>query len=269
MSVTLSLASNPTSATLACDGGNTTVAVAGIAAFTGCAVDLPASGYTLRADIAGLASAVSAPFSVAVTGSPPPVLVTLAATTVTIGTSVAGVVAVAPPPVAAGPVLIEWSSDGRLWNTASELMVGGIGTAPFTLPAPTNRWLRARFVSVAGDTEVSSSSLVRVNATAVLRSSLPTGRTISRTTKITLTETIRPIGAGVAAGKARFDFFLKVGTAWVRKRTLYATAAAATGKAVLVTTLPTYGSWWIRTRAEATATNGASAWTAGFKYLVR
>lgn len=94
-------------------------------------------------------------------------------------------------------------------------------------------------MSVAGDTEVSSSILVRVNASAVLRSSVPAGRTISRTTKITQTETIRPIVTGVAAGKARFDFYLKVGTAWVRKRTLYANAAAATGKATLVTTLPT------------------------------
>ena len=110
---------------------------------------------------------------------------------------------------------------------------------------------------------------VRVSATAVLRSSIPTGRTIGRATKITLTETIRPVGGDVAAGRARFDFFLRVGASWVRQRTLFANAAPATGRAVLVTTLPTRGSWWIRSRAEPTASNGASLSTAGFRYVVR
>jgi hypothetical protein len=194
---------------------------------------------------------------------------TLSATTVTLGTAVAGSAAVPPPGAASGPVVIEWSSDAKVWRPTGELLLDATGTAPFTLPAPTNRWLRARIVSVAGTTEVSSSILVRVNATAVLRSSIPTGRIVGRTTKLTLTETIRPIGADVARGRARFDFFLRVGSSWVRKRTLYANADPATGRAVLVATLTAYGSWWIRSRAEPTATNGGSAWTSGYRYVVR
>jgi hypothetical protein len=123
--------------------------------------------------------------------------------------------------------------------------------------------------SVEGAIEVSTSVIVHVNATAVLRSSVPTGRTVRRTTKITLTETIRPVGADVARGRARWDFFLRVGPSWVRKRTLYVNADLATGRAVTIATLPSFGSWWIRSRAEATSTNGPSAWNAGYRYLVR
>ncbi|HSO29421.1 MAG TPA: S8 family serine peptidase [Candidatus Sulfomarinibacteraceae bacterium] len=269
MSVALSLASNPTGASLACEGGNTRTAVAGLAAFTGCSVDLPGSWYTLRADVEGLTPATSAPFSVAAAGSPPPVSMTLTASTVTIGAAVSGTVAVPPSGAADGSVAVEWSADRRVWSPASTLLVGAIGTAPFTLSASTNRWLRARMVSTAGATEVSPGILVRVNAKAILRSSIPTGTAIRRTTKITLTETIRPVGAGIARGRARFDFYLRVGTSWVRKRIAYANADPATGKAVIGTTIAGYGSWWIRSRAEPTTTNGASVFTSGFKYLVR
>jgi len=54
----------------------------------------------------------------------------------------------------------------------------------------------------------------------------------------------------------------------VRKRTLYAYADPVTGRARITTTLSSAGRWWVRSRAEPTATNGASAWTSGVKYRV-
>jgi len=152
---------------------------------------------------------------------------------------------------------------------AVDVTTDGTGTGPFALIPTTNRWLRARLVGADGLIDVTAAVFVRVSAKAVLSSSIPSGRTILRTTRVTLTETIRPVGVDVARGRARFDFFLRVGTSWVRKRTLYANADPATGRARLVTTLPTSGSWWIRSRAEPTTTNGASAWTPGFRYVVR
>ncbi len=269
LAVTLSLAGNPTGATLACEGGNTRIAAAGIAPFTGCSIDLPGTGYTLRADVAGLAAATSTPFSVVVAGTAPRVSMTLAPTTITLGKSVAGTVSLAPSTGATGSPVLEWSKDARIWTSTGDITLDATGTGPFTLTPTTNRWLRARLVGADGTTDVTPGVLVRVNATAVLGSSIPSGRAILRTTKVTLTETIRPVGVDVARGRARFDFYLRVGTSWVRKRTLYANADPATGRARLVTTLPTYGSWWIRSRAEPTSTNGASTWTPGFRYVVR
>lgn len=269
MAVTLSLAANPTGATLTCAGGATRVAVAGIAVFTGCAIDLPGTGYVLRAEVAGLVPATSTPFSVAPAGSPPRASMALAPATVTLGKPAIGIVSVAPPGLPAGPPTLEWSKDARVWNPSGVVVLDTTGIGQFTLTTATNRWLRARLVNDDGTTDVSAPAFLRVDATVVLRSTIPTGRTVGRTTKITLTETIRPVGEDVAAGRARFDFFLWVGTSWVRKRTLFANADKATGVARIVTTLPTYGSWWIRSRGEATTTNGASPWTVGFRYTVR
>lgn len=269
MSVTLSLGTNPTGATLTCEGGATRIAAAGIASFTGCSIDFPGTGYVLRADIAGLTPATSTPFSVAPVGSPPRASMTLTPTTVTLGKPVSGTVSVPPVGGPSGPVSLEWSKDAKVWYSRSEVVLDATSTGPFTLIPTTNRWLRARLVSADGMTDVTAGAFVRVNATAVLTSSIPSGRAILRTTKVTLTETIRPVGGGAAVGKARFDFFLKVGTAWARKRTLYANADPATGRARIVTTLPSKGRWWIRSRAEPTATNGGSAWTAGYRYVVR
>jgi hypothetical protein len=269
MSVTLSLATHPTGATLTCAGGATRVAAAGIAAFTGCAIDNAGTGYVLRAEVAGLVPATSTPFSVAPVGSPPRASMTLAPAAVTLGKPATGTVSIALPGEPASPVSVEWSKDARIWNPSGVVVLDTLGVGQFTLAPTTSRWLRARLVNADGATDVSAPAFLRVDATAVLRSSIPTGRTVGRTTKITLTETIRPVGEDVAAGRARFDVFLRVGTSWVRKRTLYANAVKTTGVARIVTTLPTYGSWWIRSRAEATATNGASPWTAGFRYTVR
>jgi subtilisin family serine protease len=269
MAVTLSMANNPTGATLTCEGGNIRIAVAGIAAFSGCSIDLPGTGYTLRADVAGLAAATSTPLSVVAVGTAPRVSMTLAPTTITLGKSVAGTVSLIPSSGATGSPVLEWSKDARIWTSTEDITLDSTGAGPFTLTPTTNRWLRARLVGADGTTDVTPGVFVRVNATAVLGSSIPSGRAILRTTKVTLTETIRPVGVDVARGRARFDFYLRVGTSWVRKRTLYANADPATGRARLVTTLPTYGSWWIRSRAEPTATNGASVWTPGFRYVVR
>ena len=81
MPVSLSLAGNPTGATLTCAGGTTQTAVKGIAAFTGCSIDLAGTGYTLRADVAGLSSATSAPFAVAPPGAPPEITAAVTPTT--------------------------------------------------------------------------------------------------------------------------------------------------------------------------------------------
>ena len=269
MQATLNLAANPTGATLTCEGGTMRAAVKGVAAFTGCSVDLAGTGYTIRADVPGLASATSAPFTVAAVGTAPQVALAVAPTTVTFGRAMAGTIGVALPEGAGLPATFEWSTDTRTWTVAGEVALDATGAGRVSAGPRRHGYWRARTVLPDGSVAVSAAILVRVNATAVLASSVPSGRTVKRTTRIILTETIRPAGADVERGRARFDFFLQVGTKWVRARTLYAYADPASGRARITVTLTSAGRWWVRSRAETTATNGASGWTPGVRYLVR
>jgi subtilisin family serine protease len=269
MVVSLGLAANPTGATLTCAGGTTQAAVKGIAAFTGCAIDLPGAGYTLRADVPGLASATSAPFTVAAPGTPPEIAVAVSPTALTFGKQLAATIGVALPRGAGLPATLEWSIDGRTWTDAGGVALDATGAGQASASPRRHGWWRARTVLPDGSVAVSAATLVRVNAAATLASSVPSGRSVTRATRIVLTETIRPAGADVARGRARFDLNLLVGSTWVRKRTLYAWADPASGRARVTVTLPSTGRWWVRSRAEPTASNGASAWTAGVRYPVR
>ncbi|MFH0751653.1 MAG: S8 family serine peptidase [Chloroflexota bacterium] len=268
MEVALGLAANPTGATFTCAGGTTRAAVNGVAAFSGCSVDLAGTGYTIRADVPSLASATSAPFMVAAPGAAPQVSLAVSPATVTFGKAIVGTIGVALPEGAGVPATFEWSIDLKTWAAAADVVLDPTGTGRASAVPRRHRYWRARTALSDGSVAVSAAILVRVNATATLASSVPSGRTITRTTRITLTETIRPVGSDVVRGRARFDLFLQVGTKWVRKRTLYAYASASTGRARIVTTLPSAGRWWVRSRAESTATNGASIWTSGVKYRV-
>jgi hypothetical protein len=243
-----------------------------VAAFTGCSVDLAGTGYTIRADVPGLASASSAPFAVAPPappGAPPQVALAVSPTTVTFGKALAATIRVALPQGAGLSSTVEWSTDTRTWTAAGDVVLDSAGAGRFSGTPRRHGYWRARTVLPDGSVAVSAATLVRVDATATLTSSVPSGRTVTRATRITLTGTIRPAGADVARGKARFDLYLLVGSTWVRKRTLYAYADPASGRARVIVTLPAAGRWWLRSRAEPTATNGASAWTSGVRYTVR
>jgi hypothetical protein len=269
MPVTLTLASNPAGATLTCDGGLTRAAVSGLAAFTGCSVSLAGAGYTIRADVPGLASATSAPFAVGAPDAPPQVAIAVSPTTVAFGRPITATVAVAPPEGPGLATTIEWSPDATTWTSAGEVTLDLAGAGSLSAePRRHGRW-RARTMLPDGSVAVSAAVAVSVSATAGLASSVRSGRTITRTTRITLTHTGRPAGPDVARGRARFDIFQQVGTDWVRRRTILAWADPATGRARITTTLPSSGRWWIRSRAERTATNGPSPWTNGVRYWVR
>jgi hypothetical protein len=266
--VTLSVATNAGGGTLACASGLTVAAVRGIARFSGCALDQPGSGYTLRADATGLTAAVGATFIVAPGGTPPSLTLTPSATTVKYGAAFGLTGSATVPGGTSVPIEVV-------------RVVGGIDTQP--RPATTDTlgaatWsfkpivlsdYRLRTTAPGtGIVEVSAPVRIRVNATALLSASVRNGQTISRTTRIVLTTTIRPLGGLAARGRARIDLFQRTSAGWTRKRTIYANADA-TGRARATIRLPSTGSWWIRSRAEPTTTNGASPWTSGVRYNVR
>ncbi len=68
--ITLAIATQPGSgATLACTGGNTKAAAAGVANFTGCQITGTVGSYTLNASASGLTGGTSAPFSITIGGA--------------------------------------------------------------------------------------------------------------------------------------------------------------------------------------------------------
>ncbi len=62
--ITLAIGTNPAGGTLTCTGGLTRVAVAGVAAFSGCQVNNAGAGYTLTATATGLTGVTSTAFTV-------------------------------------------------------------------------------------------------------------------------------------------------------------------------------------------------------------
>jgi hypothetical protein len=266
--VTLGVVTNAGGGTLACTSGLTVAAVAGVARFSGCALDMAGSGYVLRADATGLAGAVGAPFIVGAAGAPPSLSLAAAKATITYGASL-GLTGSAALPGGASISVETVRVAGGIDTEPRPATTDTLGVATWAFkPIVTSDYRLRTVLPGTGIIEVSAPVHIAVNATAVLASSIPNGRTISRTTSIVLTNTIRPVGVLAARGRARIDLFQRTSSGWTRRKTLYANADA-TGKARLTIRLPSTGSWWIRSRAEPTTTNGASPWTAGVKVTVR
>lgn len=266
--VTLSVGTNPGGGTLSCSSGLTVAAVGGIVRFSGCALDMAGSGYVLRADATGLNGQTGAPFIVGAAGAPPNLTLAAAPTTVTYGAAIGLHGTAALPGGASAPVEVV-RVVGGMETEARPATTDVTGAAAWSFkPIVTSDYRLRTIAPGTGIVEVSAPIRVKVNAKAVSRSSVVNGRTISRTTSIVLTTTIRPIGAIAARGRARIDLLQRTSAGWVRRKTIYANATTA-GLARATIRLPSTGTWWIRSRAEPTATNGVSAWTPGVRYTVR
>lgn len=266
--ITLSVATNPGGGTLTCPGGLAAVAAAGIARFTGCAIDLPGSGYVLRAAATGPTGVNGAPFVVVPAGTPPSLTLAASASTLTYGTAL-GLTGTAATPGGANVAIDAVRVIGGIDVEPRAATTDATGTAAWSFKPIVSGVYRLRTVAPGtGIVEVSAPVQIKVNATALLSSSVPNGRTISPTTGIVVTTTIRPVGALVARGRARIDLFQKTSAGWTRRKTIFANADT-TGRAKATIRLPSTGAWWVRARAEPTTTNGASVWAAGVRYTVR
>ena len=266
--VTLGVATNPTGGTLSCPAGLTANAVGGLARFTGCTIDVAGSGYVLKADASGLTGATGAPFAVAPAGTPPSLSLTAAAATLTYGKALGLTGAAALPGGASVPIEVVRVAGG-VDVEPRPAITDAAGAAAWSFKPIVASDYRLHMVTPGtGIVEVSAPVRIKVNAIALQTANVPGGRTISRATSLVMTTTIRPIGALVARGRARIDLLQHTTAGWTRRKTIYANADG-TGKAKATFRLPTTGSWWIRTRAEPTTTNGPSVWSTGVKYTVR
>ena len=269
-SVSISLATNPTGATLACTHSLTRAAAAGVASFAGCAIDRPGTGYVIKAEAAGLPPVASAPFDILGAGSALPLTLAASTSTITLGAAAALTARFAPTPVTADRSLeVERSVDGIRWSSTDSGATDEQGTLLVSARPTVTGWYRVRFAGSV-DLPAATSYPVRVivRQSIVLTASVRPLRTIARRTTVTFTSTVRPAGAGLPRASVAYVVYRRVGTAWVAYRRLWVTANAS-GRARLAWRFNIAGSWYVRSSANATSSNGTSAWSAVARYDVR
>ena len=270
LDVTLSLASNPTGATLACSGGLVRAAIAGMAAFAGCAIDRPGTGYVLQATAAGLPPLTSAPFDVLAAGSAAPLVLTAAPAWITLGGTAALTARFAPSPRTADRALqVERSTDGHTWSPVAPGTTDASGSLSTSVAPAVSGWYRVRFEGAA-DLPAATSYPVRmiVKQTISLGASLRAPRTIPRGTAVTFTATVLPARATAPRAVVSFVVYRRVGSTWTLHRQISVTTDAS-GRARVSLRFGTPGSWYVRAWSMATPSNGSSTWSAIARYVVQ
>jgi len=272
LAVTLEFGLNPTGAILTCAGGPSRAAVAGVAAFAGCTISSPGGGYVLVASASGLTAASSAPFDIAPPA--PSVSLTVSASTILWGKGVTLAVGLVPPAsggaVAERAVRIQGSMDRSAWTTITMLTTSAGGTATFDYRPATNLYYRAVFDGGPDlGAAMSIDQRVIVRQLAKIRpNNLGLVKTLKAGTKITFTTLVRPIGANLAAAKARYEVYQKVGHSWTLK-SASTVLADSSGQAVFPVVFRAAGSWYVRSIALPTPANANSVWTPVQRYDVR
>ncbi len=269
--VTLALAASTGDATLACPGGLTVTAIAGVATWPGCSINVPGPGYVLVATATGLAPVSSAPVPVAV--APATLSLDVAHPTVTWGGTVTVTARLAAPAgggsVAGRPVQVQNSVDGQTWSTAASLVTDSTGTVTLAFRPASNLHVRAVFNGAPDlGPAASPAQRVLVRQLALLRpDNHGLVRPIARGTVITFTTLVRPARSDLPAGRVLYRVSRLVGRTWVTQREVTLTADAA-GRASLAVTFSTAGAWSVRAIAVPTAANANSVWSPLERFLV-
>jgi len=274
--VTLSITagSATTGAKLACTGGQAKAAVAGVATFAGCAIDLDGTAYTLTATVAGLAPGTSASFAIgAGAGADPvpsgPLAIISSAKIITTGGGVTLTI-VASGDGAGRTVDLQQSADGARWATIGTMEPGADGKVSVLVRPGKRTYYRARVAALGAKPEILAGPVrVYVHEKVILKPTKVGGVTsIARGVKVTFTATVRPVGASIPRSKVTFAVYRKVGSSWtyVTRRTV---VIDASGRARLRWTFSTAGTWGIRVQAGAVKGYLASTWSAYSSFLVR
>lgn len=276
--VTLSLGANGAAATLTCASGTTVPAVAGVATFSGCAINAPGTNYTLVATAGVTNTAASAPFTL---GDPsglialPTLALTSSESAIRWGSGVVLTVRLtasgSAAPVAGRAVLLQSTIDGTTWSTVGgALTTDAAGEASLTYRPVTNRYYRAVFEAAADlAAGTSPSARVVVRQLSALR---PTNgnrvKVVPRRTQVAFKTTVRPSRVDVPAGDVTLQLFRLVGSRWTLADTQTATPDAQ-GVATIFVTFDTAGKWYVRTQADPTPVNANSGWNPIERYDVR
>ena len=277
--VTVAIGANGGAAVLACEGGVTRNAVAGVATFTGCVISAPGTGVTLVATAGSLPPVTSAAFDVLPAGSAPAPAITVAASASAIAwgsavTLTAGLAALPGSPLASSvagrSVTFERSANRTAWSVLGTSITDGLGRASLSYRPVTNLYYRATFAG-SPDLGAATGDPARVTVrqlVAIRPTNRGVTRTVARDQGIAFTTLVRPARPDVPAGTVTFEVYRLVGLAW-RLAQSTNVQPDVTGAATLTITFDRAGRWSVRSMARPTPVNANSVWTPAEQFLVR
>ncbi|HEX7950575.1 MAG TPA: hypothetical protein VF494_09520, partial [Candidatus Limnocylindrales bacterium] len=253
--VTLSIGTNPGGGTLTCTGGLAKAAVAGVATFSGCAIDKAGTGYTLVAAATGLTSATSAAFNVA-TPTATLVLTSSQSTTtwrqfISLSAQLSGFAA-----GTGGNRQVTFQRITALlpgtWVTIGISTTDASGRAIFSYGPPYNTQFRAVFAAATDLSAATSNTItVHVRYKVTLKPGAGTTTIVRPGTRITYTATSRPT-APAGLQRVTFLIYKRVNGIWTFRTS--ATVPTVNGVASF-TWRWSRGEWYMRARGNATIYN--------------
>jgi hypothetical protein len=261
--VTLTIATGPAGATLACTNGNTRNVTSGYASFSGCAVSLQGTNYSFTATytptMAGESSVLPATSLVfSVNSAPTQITLTSSATIVTSGQGFSLAAQFATLGSGKSVNFQRKAASDVDWTTFVTVVADSTGRAS-TMYTPTySAQYRATFAG-GGGLAAGSSNVVTVNArfsSAVMTPAYRGTMTLARGTAVTYTAVARPLNPAYVTPTITFQIFKWVDNAWVFQTS---NTGPSNSNAVrsFTWTWNHPGTWYMRARVNATAYNTA------------
>jgi hypothetical protein len=260
--ITLSLATYPTGATLSCTGGNSKAIVNGLATFAGCMVSAAGTNYSILATYAPTAGEPTLP---AITSNVFTVVATAAklnlATSATIVNSGQGFTLSAQFSTGGSGLTVTFqkkAANDADWVTVGTVNATSTGLASLLwIPAYTAQY-RASFAGGGGLPAVTS-NVVSVTArfnSAFMTPNYTGTRTLARGTRVTYTATARPLNPANVTPTITFQIYKQIDGVWVFQTSATGPSNSNAMRA-FAWTWNNSGTWYMRARINATAYNSA------------
>ena len=259
-------------AVLTCTGGLTRTVSAGVATFSGCAVDRasptsPANPYVLVASATGLTNAESNALTVAARAN---LSIATSSPVITWGSQI--VLTVRLDQLGANRTIqLQGSRDGTTWTNIAPVVTDPTGAASRFYSPVTNLYYRAVFAG-APDLAALTSGTVRtvVRQASALRS-INRGFVVrlNAGTNVTFTDTVRPARPDLPAATVRFVYYRRGGDGVWRLYEQRHLLINSLGIATTTWNFPVTGEWYVRSQARPTPYNANSVWSGLQRFSIR
>jgi hypothetical protein len=261
-----------TGAVLTCTGGLTKIVSAGMATFSGCAIDRasptsPANPYVLVATATGLTNAESTTLPVAARAT---LSIETSAAVITWGSQI--VLTVRLDQLGSNRTIqIQGSRDGSTWANIAPVVTNAAGVATRFYSPVTNLYYRAVFGGAPDLAALTSGTTRTVVRQISLLRSINRGFVVSLNagTNVTFTDTVRPARPELPPATVRFVFYRRGGDGVWRLYDQRDVVINSLGIAATTWNFPVTGEWYVRSQARPTSYNANSVWGGLQRFSIR